>query len=251
MTHEHDPEDEQMKARLVRRPNGEDDGVTLYPLTQSVDDLKEAFPNAVSTDESGRAYLYLDEVHHLGNGESGRWLVEQMAHSLRSGPPTRRERARAQVLDAVRRTNLALTRDGEPLSQHEALAEYMSAADAILDALHGFGDVIDQTQGTDTPLPGSGKTLDPHLSERIDPYVSRHAEATTGEGGADSATTERLTRGEKRALAYEASAERLDAAGNPGGAQHARAMAVQIRVNQAGQARARRRRRGEPDAEQS
>lgn len=90
MTDEHDYEDEQLKARVVRRPNGEDDGVTLYPLTQSVDDLTEAFPNAVSADEPGRAYLYLDEVHHLGNSESGRRLIEQMARSLRGGIPARR-----------------------------------------------------------------------------------------------------------------------------------------------------------------
>lgn len=147
MTDEHDYEDEQLKARVVRRPNGEDDGVTLYPLTQSVDDLKEAFPNSVSTDESGRAYLYLDEVHHLGNSESGRRLIEQMARSLRSGPSTRRERARAQVLDALSRTNLSLTRDGEPLRQSDALTEYTSAADTVLSALQEEGALIDREEG--------------------------------------------------------------------------------------------------------
>lgn len=43
-----DYEDEQLKARVVRRPNGEDDGVTLYPATEGVDDLRGDLPAVVN-----------------------------------------------------------------------------------------------------------------------------------------------------------------------------------------------------------
>lgn len=158
MTHAHDPDyvkdidDVQAKARLVRRPNGEDSGFTYYPLiVQTVDDIKEAFPDALENfsealrDRLGRAFIYPDEVHNIPrNNDAGRRLVEGMARDLRNESPTSLE---------------------------------------------------------------------------------------------------------TRALAYEASAERLDAAGKPSGARHARAMAVKIRADGARHSRAHGPREGGPDDE--
>lgn len=139
MTHE--DEDKQVNARLERKPHGEDDGVTLYPLSQGLDDLPERY---VTRDYMGRSCIKTDEIHELLNTEAGKRLIYQFARAARSGPSTQRERARAKVIEALDSNDLSLAhKTGEPLSQSESAAVHLSAADSILEALHGFGGFID------------------------------------------------------------------------------------------------------------
>lgn len=85
----HDDEDKQVKARLERKPNSEDDGVTLYPITQHLDDIPERF---FRRDDIGRVYLQMDEVHDLFDNEAGHRLLQQLARTARGVPPTPKER---------------------------------------------------------------------------------------------------------------------------------------------------------------